>query len=85
MSDDCVENELPAKPMTTEQQYRQNILMYVRDKIIDPIMPPVKRYDPGLKLWLEGRDHSLIDKLASTHTDELIKLAQSQADKDKNE
>lgn len=61
------------KPMTAEQQDRQTILMYVRDKILDPIMPPVKKKHPILGIS-KTRDHLLINKLADKHTDELMKL-----------
>lgn len=63
-----------AKPMTAEQRYRQEILMYVRDEIIDPIMPPVKKYNKKLDVWLKSRDYILIDQLAAKHTDALIQL-----------
>lgn len=71
-----------SKPMTAEQLYRQEILMYVRDEIISPIMPPVKRFDAKLNTWMKSRDAVLINKLSAKHTDELIKrFAQTQPDK----
>lgn len=61
-----------AKPMTPGQRFRQDILMYVRDEMISPIMPPVKRFDAELNTWLKSRDDVLIDKLAAKHTDKLL-------------
>lgn len=58
----------------SQDQIRQEVLMYVRDEIIDPIVPPVKRWNDELQSWIKTRDFALVDALAAKHTDKLIEL-----------
>lgn len=62
------------KPMTPEQEFRQKILMYLRDDVINPVMPAVKKYNKQLGTWLKSRDAVLIDGLAAKHTDQILSL-----------
>lgn len=61
---------------TSNDELRQKILMYVRDKIIDPIMPPVVKTHKVLGKS-KTRDHVLIDGLSEKHSRELLDIIEA--------
>lgn len=64
-------------PMTEEQRFEQEILMYIRDVILWDIMAPVSKVVGGIPL--KSRDYNLIDKATKKYTTGIMKIIKQAA------